>query len=435
MPKQYVFWRAPTGTPYKGTGDQHAPAAVLAELGQTASVTSEKGISWPLDSGFHQNRAVACGAAVVIDPDGNGLNESDARSIIWKAIAGVIRKQGGGRAIPPKDVLAHANRIAASHFRKRAADYVLVTSLSVESLPAKRIRMSGCEMAALAERGSRYLLPDALKSRSGDDLLAMHLKSTEYITVRVKTAGRSIHEAADRALDAVNLLRGLWTLFATYGTWTFRFGKTREDPIGVIHTGPVHTLHRPDGSPAENIFWFEPHYAGDRKLFRPKSGWPKLDKLRDWAVRRMSRLGHRQDLERLVMRYAQALDQSNLDVAFLQMWAILEKMTDTVGANYDETIRRAIWPFKDRQVAKETLEHLRFRRNQYVHAARSGQGRDQIVYMVKSFVDPHLVRLIRNDFEVESLAEYGEFLGLPAAMGTLEKRRDQLKRAIRLRKK
>jgi hypothetical protein len=187
-----------------------------------------------------------------------------------------------------------------------------------------------------------------------------------------------------------------------------------------------------DGSPAADIFWFEPGYVEDRELFKPKNGWDRIEKDRRWVMRHMRRHPYRGDVEQLLIRYVKSLDQTDPDTAFVQMWSILETITGTVGTSYDETIRRASWLFRDREIESEQLEHLRFRRNQYIHAAKSGNESDQVVYMAKSFVDPHLRQLLRNDFKVESLKEYGEFLALPRTVEILRKRRDQLRRAIRV---
>jgi hypothetical protein len=55
--------------------------------------------------------------------------------------------------------------------------------------------------------------------------------------------------------------------------------------------------------------------------------------------------------------------------------------------------------------------------------------------MIKSFVEPHILRLIRNDFNVATLREYGEFLCLPKDASTLKARRAQLQRVITMNKK
>ncbi|MCH7685224.1 MAG: hypothetical protein IH899_00835 [Planctomycetes bacterium] len=432
MAKRYVFWRMPTGQPYKKDDLKFAPHFLLAKMGESAKLNTNDGITWPFLDMF-QNELIVRSVTVVLDPDGNELNETDSWLIASQAIRTVISKQGSGKPILPSDFIASGDKVAAAYFRQSVVDYILLTSLSVENLPARRIRICDCEISALANRG-KYTFPESLTIRRHDPPFSKHLKSTKYLAIAVRTSGRSEFEATDKALDAINLLRGLWTLFSTRGQWTMRMGSTKQIPIGVIHMGPVHTLHQLDGSPAVDKFWYEPSYSGDMKLYKPKGGWKSLEKLRQRAVRQMKHLPFGAEVERLIMRYIESLDQVNLDVAFVQMWSILEKVTDTIGANYDETIQRATWIFKDRENAKEKLKFLRVQRNQYIHSAKTSENNDQAAYMVKSFIDPHLVRLISNEFEVDSIAEYGKFLALPTNISTLEKHRDQIKRAIHIRK-
>ncbi|KKK96548.1 hypothetical protein LCGC14_2661680, partial [marine sediment metagenome] len=149
----------------------------------------------------------------------------------------------------------------------------------------------------------------------------------------------------------------------------------------------------------------------------------------------MQKLDYRRELQELLVRFANAMSQTDPNTTFLQLWCILERITDTIGGRYDETIKRVLWLYVDRPDMKERLEHLRFRRNQYVHAAKSDSTMEQTVYSAKSFVEDHLLRLIRNDFGVASLNEYGKFLSLPTNVETLKKRREHLDRAIQIRDK
>jgi hypothetical protein len=215
------------------------------------------------------------------------------------------------------------------------------------------------------------------------------------------------------------------------------FGIPQRRPLGLIHAGPVHTLHFADGSPAEDrLYWYDPQYFGDRPLFKGDEKWRDMEKKRLWAMKRLAGLRHRSDVEALLVRYAEALDQPSPDVAFLQLWSILEKVTGTIDANYDETIKRAVWWFSspDRALARNLLESLRCRRNQYVHSGKPAQEGDQCAYLIKSFLDPHLLRLIENRFKLGSLEEYGEILRLPTDIDTLEKKRRRLSQALRVQR-
>lgn len=229
------------------------------------------------------------------------------------------------------------------------------------------------------------------------------------------------------------LLCGLWNLFATYGSWSMTFGFRSREPLGVVHLGPLYTLHTPDGKPINQPYWYDPDYTGGVKLFNPQGGWLQLEKHRRWAMRCLRHVPFHKELRQLIVRYAAALSRADQDAAFLQMWSILETITHTGGRKYDETIRRSTWILEDADRARESLEYLRCYRNQYVHAARSAENRDQIAQLMKSYVDPHLITLLRNEFDVANLEEHGSCLSLPTSIDELKRRRRRFARAINIR--
>ncbi len=425
MGKRYVFWKTPKGTPSKGSDDKHAPMALLAKIGESSSINDEGNVTWEGFSLLMLETAVRL-SVVVVDPDGNELNDNDAWPIVHSAIISIIKRDKGGTPVTPSKLIAEADKNAAKHFRKRPVPYVLVSSLTVDSFPCKQIRVGGCEVAPLRTR-QRYPEPKVLglQRRMRGDAISGQL-------VRVKTEGRTTHEATERALRALDLLRGLWTLFATFGSWSIGFGDRSPKPIGIIHAGRTHTLHKPDGTPIDDIYWYDPHYPVEHKTFKPKKGWKELEKSRRWALRRLSRLAYRDALESLIVRYSRALDHANYDISFLHMWSLLEKITDTVGANYDKTIQRTVWMSEEKDIESQLLAALRCQRNQYVHAGTSGDQRDQIAYLVKLFVDAHLIRLIRNDFNVKDLEEYAAYLDLPSNTETLREKHQRLTRVLRM---
>lgn len=428
MRRRYVFWRTPAGKAYRGADQRHSLVEVLAEIGRTSKVIEGR-IEW-VGFTLHRFETSLKAALVVLGPDGEELNDTDAWSVIWAGLRASIKKRGGGHPVAPSDLLREADSEAAAFFRKTLSRYTLVTSLSVASLPAKTSRIHGSVLAECTG-AKRFTYPPALRYHQR----SLPPVPAGYQRVCVKTYGRSIHEATSKALADVTLLRGLWTLFSTYGSWSISVGSTKRKALGVIHTGPIHTLHQPTGEPVEDIFWYEPDYLEAAKPFRPSKGWVPIEQHRKWAMRRINLLPYRGEMEGIIGRYAVALDQINLDIAFLHLWSILEKLTDTVGTDYDETVRRAVWPFSDRRLAGEMLKAMRLHRNRLVHAARSSDDRDQVAYLVKSFVEPHLLRLIRNDFRIGSLEEYGRHLAFPTNLESLERQHRQVGHALRWMRK
>lgn len=389
MAKQYTYFRRPNGKPYRGTDGKYAPINLLSQIGKMATLNAEGIIQWT-DLSIMTFEVAFRSTFVVLDSVGQELNESDAWSIVRGALRAVL-KRAPGKPVNAKILLCESDKLAAAFFRKPATNYVLVSSLSIADLPAKNIKVQSCSVSALKSRQKRFPLPTTLSVHGHGSPFSDHLRSSKYRLVKVTTEGRSIHQAADKALNSLNLLRGLWSLFATYGSSTMRFGSLLRKPIGVIHTGPIHTLHFADGRPVDNdLYWYEPTFTQEQELFKYGNRWEEIEKNRRWATRRLASLDYRSDLEALLIRYAGALDQPDMEVAFLHMWSILERITDTVGSNYDEMIKRVVWSYwdMDRPVARDILQTIRYRRNEYVHSGKVGRDGDQAAYLIKSLWTP-----------------------------------------------
>jgi hypothetical protein len=399
-------------------------------MGEASILDGGQQVSWR--AWFHEHEALF-DAFVVLDPDGNEINHDDAKSIIWKALEDAARRNIG-KPLDANAVLQAGDHRAAAFFRKPLCNYALVTTLSVRNFPAKRIRVKDCIIMPISSRGKRYPLPKILSDESHGRHFSQHLANTKYSHVRIVCKGRTRSEAVREALESLNLLRAIWSFGITRGRWSMRLGSGPRRPIGVIHTGPVHTLHHPDGTAAhDELYWYDPDYTRDLDLFDGGAKWEKLESDRRWAMRRLAMSPYRKDLEEVFLRYVSALDQLNPNVAFLQLWGVLEKITNTLNAKYDETIDRACWVFSKtcRREMKETLQTLRHHRNRHVHAgtAREDEG---VAYRIKSFVDPHLHKLLNNAFRVSSLQEYGEFLSMSTSAQSLERTKSWSSLALRV---
>jgi hypothetical protein len=217
---------------------------------------------------------------VIIGPDERELNDVDAWSIARPAIAEVIKRRGGGKAVSAAAVLDEANARAAEFFRLPAARHVLLTALSVDRFPARAIRVQSCVVTRLKSR-RRYVNPDALTIAARHEPFLQQIVPRGYQLIRVSTSGRTVHESTATALAALDLLRGMWTLFATYGSWSMSGGPARVPPIGPLHLGPVQTLHLPDGRPADDIYWYQPNWSEDRRPFAPGGGGTNSKRIAD----------------------------------------------------------------------------------------------------------------------------------------------------------
>lgn len=418
MGKQYAFWRKPDGTRSKRTDDRHVPRALLNEIGSRSHVENN-GAAWA-DYPVFLYHAALNSLIAIREPDGAEVDRSIASALIHQGVSKAVVESGGGKPIDPTKLLRHIDVLAASHLREAEKLYFVVTSISTNGFPARRIRVEGCEFVPLKSRqAGRYAttLQD-LKIHSAPKLKE-HFQNSKYQAIRISTAGRTPQAAVNRAIGAANYLRGVWNLLGG-NAWGWSIGP-HSSPIGVVHLGPLHTLHDTEGRLlSDESFWYEPGYIQDYRLFKPRKGWQEFEQVRRRWMRYIERLDCKSDVKDLFVRYALAMDESSHDLAFLQIWQLIEKITDTVGGKYEETIRRASWIFDDNLFVKDILAALRTRRNMYVHGGASGADMEQVTYMAKGIIDPHLRNLVMNPYKVSSVAEYGRVLSLSRSKSKLQ---------------
>lgn len=426
MPKRYVFWRGPDSKPI--SGPRGAPTEILRNWGLKTEVTKEGKTSWNM---FNPRYDEALKMAVFIGDDGIELNSSDASRIVLEALREEAKSVGGGKPIDPGKFLTRADMLAANFFKTPRTDYVLITTLSVRNMPVEKVTVGGTEIRFLKDR-SFYRLPKVLAELPGHSPYQVHIKATQYQWVAIATSGRSWAEAIDSAMHAVSLFRAIWTMAKTYGRKTIRFGSGLAIPISVIHIGPVQTLHRQDGEPvSDEFYWRDTDPRPDRDIFDPRNDWEQLQKIQDHVQNKLVSLPYRVEIEQILIRYIAALDNPDYDVASLQMWAILETITDTVG-RYDETAKRAAWIWVERVLGKQVVECLRIQRNRYVHASQPSNEREEGTHLVKAVVEPLLEFLIDNGFNVSSISEFAEVLALPTDQKELRRQKSLIETGLRI---
>lgn len=82
-----------------------------------------------------------------------------------------------------------------------------------------------------------------------------------YAPISVTVSARSSNEAGTKALDDLDLLRGIWNLFNNR-RHTIRISSGVRSPVNAMILGPVHTLHKMNGEHATDAWWYEPTYRG-----------------------------------------------------------------------------------------------------------------------------------------------------------------------------
>ena len=249
-----------------------------------------------------------------------------------------------------------------------------------------------------------------------------------YTRLSALVQARTPYEAAEKALNAIDLVRASWNLSLNRGK-TWRHSGGRVSPVNDIRLSPFHTLHDFAGTLATETYWFDPGYAKPASLYSDNQ---RFSKLQEFAINLRVRLGqllYRQDIESALLRYVRALDSADLNDAFLRLWSLLEYLTDSGHDTYKVTTRRAAFMFEDRDRAQLVLTHLTQHRNRFVHAGSDSNEIESLVILLKRHVDSLLLFHLGNSFGFTTRKDAASFMDLPSSRNEIDLRISRLRSA------
>jgi hypothetical protein len=418
--KRYAFWRKPDGKAYRQQDAKHAPRGVLSRIGGLAFVNNAKEVSWDALS-YDRFFIPIYSSIIILDPQNIELDADVTRDIVAQVLDAIISRDGPKAPIDPSAFLRLVDAYAAKHFRRPKSEYVFVASLSIKDFPSRPFRFLGSQITPLTSR-RKYPYPESPSATSFGWPIEQHVNATEYTHIAVHVESITHAEAGSHALNTLDTLTGLWNLLLSHRQWHLLPGVRQSPILGVIHYGPIHTLHQPNGDPVGDFCWYNSSYKTDSKLYCPKNGWASTKRKFGHITKRLLSLEYHQPLLRLLGRYGAALNTNDSGVAFLQLWSVIEHITDTVGARYEETSKRASWIYDDHEIGQDMMEAMRRNRNVYVHSAKEDRQADQMALLLKSIVDDHLLRLVFNQFGVASIDEYAQIISLSSDLTVLQNR-------------
>jgi hypothetical protein len=316
-----------------------------------------------------------------------------------------------GRLTPETVQEAYIQR-QRQYLKQRPRRYVLVSSLSIPYVNSyQRIQWNGASISFSWKHPRKYRHPDWIAEQGGPpDRVPM-----EFTAVRVAVNARCEWSASENALRQLNLVRACWNLDHNRRWWQ-RMRGTSERPINRVLTGPVHTLHFPDGSLASDSYWSPPSPppARSRSIRSEYVGMKKMEA----RVRRACENEKLADLITVgLIRYGEALDETTQEAAFLRLWGVLEHLTLTTGkeTRHTDTVERAsVLVASDRRYDAAVLDYLRESRNQLVHHGAGVEPFGVALAQLAKYVEGVLLYLIANSRAFDSEDMLREYLQLPS---------------------
>jgi len=356
------------------------------------------------------------------------IPELRRRRIVTQAVFKIAARH----TLSSRNLLASINRLESEWKAADLKRYTFLSSMSVKYFyRLRRVNARGITITFNDESPSEIEQTDV--GRRSEFSIHSSLPK-DYTNVRAFVDARDEDEASEFAFDAIDLIRGIWCYYFNSRKWSRESQIPTE--VNDIKLGPLHLLRE---SPKR--WWFDPDYPGHVKPKNIEKEWYYLKKFQHSVQRDLRESNFGRDLEEAIIRYVRALDERNLDTAFLRLWGVLEYLTDTTEMPYKHTVQRAAFAYPEVPfLHTQTLAHLRNYRNLSVHRGEHSRDVERFVFQLKRYVEHLLWYLLRKGRPFATLKEASEFLDLSPYPDELDERisdarsrLDMLKRARRFR--
>lgn len=334
-----------------------------------------------------------------------------------KAVRHAVLSGVRANRLTAEHVIASIDAAERTYLSQPSQNFVLLSSVSVQfHRDLKVLQFQGSRFLFSGSRPFRFQLPASVRP-------GVHYgpEPTGYTVLRVSIYARCPHSAVNLAMQRLDFLRGLWNFSRNFGSWRRSIGKPA--PVNDIVLGPVHTIHRTAGESASDTYWWEPTYIEPIRPTDIRAALPRLRSTLKSASRKLSRSPISRRVEDAVIRYGRALDERNLNDAFIRLWGVLEDLTG-VGErdSHEVVVRRASSVLENPPYERVALHRLRKWRNKMVHEGESAGAAESLVYDLKWYVEVLLHFALVHARNFENWDEYCHILDLPPNAEILKRR-------------
>jgi hypothetical protein len=355
------------------------------------------------------------------------ITEYEKNNIVRHAAFSLAKK---GK-ITSADLLKEINELENKSLKLKPKKFVIISTLSINRFcKLKRAKVNGATItfhSSLPKRFSK-VIEDTIKKPASYTITGDYPQ--DYIYLKTSVEAKSHSQASSIAIESIDFIRGIWNFF--YNRGQFRVSLNSRNPVNSISFGPLHTTHHPNGKLATKTWLYETGYMGPLRAFDLKNKEEDLYKFQNKVrmLLRKNKLKNR--MEAALRRYAQALDIRDWESSYLRLWGLLEYLTNTnENESHKDTVKRTSFFFKERDYARQVLNHLRDHRNRAVHTGKSNQNIETLLYQLKEFVEAMLEFQIVNKFNFSSHEELTQFMNLPEDVEELNKRQTMINNALK----
>lgn len=299
-----------------------------------------------------------------------------------------------------------------AYFAKEEFKYTLLTSLSIDYLPFRIVRINNSEIIITGQKYPKKFQ----KNRSV--LLKKNDKrdSTEsFLKVIVNIKGKNYHDAFEQANHDLNVFRAILCLHLNSFS-EIPISSSHNRAINKIKLGEYLTFHFYDSGKTVNEtgYWFEINPINKITSFQKEKKEKFKKNISSW-IKNLENCqeAHKNSINNVLNLYVDAFDEVNKQTCFLKGWIALENLLGTDDNN--TVIKRctAIFKEEDRDFQREILKGLRVQRNLIVHENDNRINSLVNCYHVQRYISGLLKynnlrfsNLIKNNEEALKLLDY-----------------------------
>jgi len=302
----------------------------------------------------------------------NSLSTESRKQILSKTLRTLVKENRFEKNYFLEQLEVQINH----HNNKEEKTYFLLTSLSIASLPFRKLTLGE---GIIYIHGKQF--PNVFKKHRNTFIKSHDIEpeNNNLTKLSIEIKSRDFKDAYEKSFQIFDIFRSLLCLLLN-SQLEIRFGERTSKPINKVRQGFVSTLHTSDGNLAhKNYYWYVQDYREAKILELDNKKNENLKTNIKWLISCYNKCKpkHQDTIGKALINYVGAFDENNKYICFLRAWTVLEILSDT--DQNDLLIKRCTAMFEEKNIAyqKQKLESLRLYRNVFVH--EGGDGLDPMI--------------------------------------------------------
>ncbi|GAC28598.1 hypothetical protein [Brumicola pallidula] len=251
-----------------------------------------------------------------------------------------------------------------SELQKQEEEYTLLTSISLshENLRGFNVKLLDCQIQFHHHSPSHLTHRSKVLLEQGSQISKDEMPSG-YTIVTVLVRSRYCKEAMERALEALDVIRGLINLDVNASDLLF---GNEWQPVNKVMYGKIHTLHDKTGVALSRPVYFEPNFVNRVPI--NYSNDALLRKNVTYRLVKMKQIGFAENIVGAMIRFARALDEPDNNIAVIKLWATFETLLLVNGEDRSKISKMLSALHSNAEIEWLYLENIRLYRNTNVHS-------------------------------------------------------------------